>query len=179
MLISVVFPAPLGPRRPKNSPCRTSKSMPASACTLPNAFLSCRISTAAAISGRDQRVDAVQPGQCMKIHGHVDAADLAAPFRRITMPLEDERERRGIRLGDAGEVDDRVARFGPCVARRIDDAARRFDRDGPFEREAVGRLPHRSLLRACGGGHALFFCCSVLISPSMPVSRIALLNSSR
>src|SRR5271167_3448471 len=36
MLIVVVLPAPLGPRKPNTSPVATSKSTPRTACTSPN-----------------------------------------------------------------------------------------------------------------------------------------------
>jgi hypothetical protein len=38
--IVVVLPAPFGPSRPKIVPTGTSRSMPASACTSPNSFVS-------------------------------------------------------------------------------------------------------------------------------------------
>ena len=39
-LISVVLPAPLGPSRPKNSPCSTARLTPASARNAPKRFSS-------------------------------------------------------------------------------------------------------------------------------------------
>ena len=48
MRIVVVFPAPLGPRKPKNSPSRTSKSMPATAVRSPKTFVRPRARISAA-----------------------------------------------------------------------------------------------------------------------------------
>src|SRR5437762_3343732 len=46
MLMVVDLPAPFGPRNPKTSPCRTSKSTPATATKSPNFRTSCRTSIA-------------------------------------------------------------------------------------------------------------------------------------
>src|SRR5438105_2484970 len=118
MLISVVLPAPFGPNKPKNSPSRTSRSMPASACTVPNLFRSSRIETATVIGARavrisarslaDQFVDSVEPRQGDDVRRDIDAADLALPARGVALPLEDQRQCGRIRFGHSGEVDSRV-----------------------------------------------------------------------
>src|SRR4051812_37038579 len=99
MLISVVLPAPLGPSNPKNSPCATSRSMPSSAWTGPNAFLTPRAETAGVTvaekrpmrepggSREDQIIDAVELGERHHIGRHIHAADLAALFLRIALPF--------------------------------------------------------------------------------------------
>src|SRR4051812_3390637 len=46
ILMNVVLPAPFSPMRPKQAPPGTSRSMPATACTLPNAFIRPREDTA-------------------------------------------------------------------------------------------------------------------------------------
>src|SRR3989338_323150 len=56
LLISVVLPAPLGPKSPKNSPSRSVRSIPARASTSPKLFFSPDISIAFIFSKLDLTV---------------------------------------------------------------------------------------------------------------------------
>jgi hypothetical protein len=49
----VVLPAPLGPRKPKNSPAPTRSEMPSTAVKLPYRLTRCSISTAGAGTVRE------------------------------------------------------------------------------------------------------------------------------
>src|SRR5947209_19216819 len=65
MLIVVVFPAPLGPRKPNTSPVATSKSTPLTASTSPKRLASARteIATCSMLDTLRGRVTVLRGGQ--------------------------------------------------------------------------------------------------------------------
>src|SRR5215510_14998304 len=108
MLMSVVLPAPLGPRRPKNSPCAISRLIPSSARKEPNRLWTCLISIAegmadaaagASSGARDELSDAVQRDERSQILVQVLEADAAVSDARVTDPCEQHPDRRGVSLG--------------------------------------------------------------------------------
>src|SRR5262252_6253102 len=96
MEMSVVLPAPLGPSSPKNSPCSTARSIPASACTGPKRRAIPAISTAGAMvagpersvltSGLEQVLDAVELGQRDEVRRDVDEGERRAFGGRTAPP---------------------------------------------------------------------------------------------
>src|SRR6476619_8553468 len=96
--ISVVLPAPFGPSRPKNSPCRTTRSTPASACTAPKRRATSIASTACAgtswaawryernAPSVEQVVDAVDGGE--RAQRRRDATYRQRPFLLRAAALE-------------------------------------------------------------------------------------------
>src|ERR1700687_4627833 len=80
--MSVVFPAPLGPRSPKNSPASTASETPAKARTAPKRFSTPRTSTAKAIGQAllrglvrlNQVGNAVERGEREQVGGQVRKA---------------------------------------------------------------------------------------------------------
>src|SRR6266851_10460182 len=102
--ISVVLPAPFGPSKPKNSPSRTVKSTPASACTSPKRRATSATSTAALAD--DEFLDAIDNGERMQRGRQRHECQMAALGRSSALDRDQDRERRGVRLRQAREIDD-------------------------------------------------------------------------
>src|SRR5437660_9437636 len=106
--ISVVLPAPFGPSKPKNSPSRTVNSTPASACTSPKRRATSATSTAAGTKelADDEFLDAVNNRQRMQRGRQRHERQMTALGRRTALDRDQDRERRGVRLRQAREIDD-------------------------------------------------------------------------
>src|SRR5437868_3457984 len=114
--MSVVFPAPLGPSKPKNSPSSTVRSTPASACTAPKRRATLTISTAGVIgrgrqcssllTGLQEILDAVELSERLEARRHVDERKLFALGRSATPPGEQDRDPGGVHGANVGERND-------------------------------------------------------------------------
>src|SRR5689334_22204342 len=196
--ISVVLPAPFGPRRPKNSPCSTARSTPASACTGPKRRATPTMSTAALMpvrrsgaresGGGKQLVDAVQLGERSHAWGYVLESQAFALCRCPALPFEQQ--------GDAGRIDrvDVLQVDAAALRQRQVDTVREHvgdvadgQRTGHHPAPVVGAQDLRDRIHGRGGGGAAghfgvgpaFLAASILISPSTPPLFTASLNSSR
>src|SRR5258708_9065764 len=131
--MSVVLPAPLGPRRPKNSPASTASETPASAVTAPKRLWTARASTAIVKWSRRRRLDqvrhAVELGQRQQVGGKVLEYQRLAALCREAPPFEQQRHGGRVHARYPGEVDGEALR--KIRARRVFPALPEHPREGP------------------------------------------------
>src|SRR3954468_10996689 len=110
ILIVVDFPAPFGPRKPKNEPRATRRSMPPTAVKSPNRRTSPVVSTAAGTVSPPMfsTMCPSPPVECKDLLGHPqDLLAQTGGLDHLDLRAEAEREPRGILLELEAHVDNR------------------------------------------------------------------------
>ena len=174
MLISVVLPAPLGPSRPKNSPCGISRLTPRErahrAVALLDAANFYRVQAWFRCSRQGEGFNAVEAREGLQSLGQIHEGELAFGGPRIAQPREAEGEQRRIHLGDLAEVD-RASPLGevlPAFLQQLGDVG-----------EGHRAAHHDAPPFAPDHFFPWFLARSSLISPSMLELRTVLENSVR
>src|SRR3990172_5404507 len=166
MLISVVFPAPFGPSRPKNSPSSISRSMPASACRAPKRLETCRTSIAAIRSGGrrlEQFGDSVELGKVLDRCRQVDEPQRHVRALGLAHPFQSQRDCRRVDFGDGRKID-RVGALTEMFLGLQDQSGHRVERHGALEHQHLAFASNHP-------GHTDNFVCRIVDCPARKIRK--------